>query len=227
MITVYEGDIGSGKSYMLARDLVRVLQRNLSWFNSGLPMRKVAIDFPVSKSLQEAFKDMLIGWDELEVLPGFKDCDVFMDDMTTKLDNMTWEHTPYTIRKWFRVHERLGCDIYANAQNFSEVNITVRRLANVVYLVQKRFGSKRPTATKPVVKKVWGLLLVTEVPRAVFSKERYDRKEEELGRTRPYLLRKRFCDVYDTAVVVPEVDWPPLECIIRTAPCGVTKHLHR
>lgn len=227
MIRVYEGDVGAGKSLMLSRDLMFCLQRNRIWFEKGITKikRKVACNFPINKDVVAEYGDLLVGWEQLEQLTEMEQTDVFMDDMATLLDSKHWEHTPFKVRKWFRVHERMGCDFYSNAQNFSEVEISIRRLTNSVVHVQKFIGSQRPMATKPVIRRIWGVLFLWEVPREQFTKERYERKYEGIPRVE--FIRKTDCAVYDTAVIIKDTGWPPLEHIERSCnTCGKVKAIH-
>lgn len=228
MITGWIGKKGSGKSYMMAKCLIGILNRNRDWFEKGHTeiMRKVYIDFPINADILEEFKLYLRTWDDLSELPSLKDCDVFADDITARFDSRIWHLLSFDIREWLRVSERLGCDFYFNAQDFSHVEKTFRDLTDLVFHCTKQMGSDRPTITKPKIKRIWGIIRVAEVDEQDFRKLSFD-QSRYLGEGKMNWISKKYCHVYDHAVVIKHKELPLLQCIIRTAQCGKIIHSHK
>lgn len=212
----YIGDKGQGKSYMLARELVAILQRNHKWHTKlKLPLRKVAVmrTLGLRDSFVAQWSEYLTFFNEINDLPMLKECDVFLDDISMRLDSRSWELLTQPSREWLYGSERLGCDVFFTAQKFSRVEITFRLLTDKVYLCTKGIGSKRPTATKPQVKRVWGLIYTMEIPKEVYQSEGFNQDEYRGGR--PHLLRKRFTNVYDHSNVSLSEGYADAQCIAR------------
>jgi len=224
----YIGDKGEGKSYMLAKELVRTLKQNQRWHeHNGLPIRRVAVmnTLGLSAWFKDAWKKYLTYFNEIQEISTFKETDVFVDDISMRLDSRNWELLPQAAREWLYGSERLGCDLFFTAQKFSRVEITFRLLTDVVYLCTKRWGSPRPSATRPQVKKVWGIIQTTAIPKAEFQKDSFN--QDLYGGGKWHLLRRRFTDVYDHTNVTLSEGYAPYQHIVRVCPeCGYDKPRH-
>jgi len=228
MIHIWEGNTGQGKSYMTAIDTLMLLHRNKKWFDKGKTKirRMVATNMAVSKKIHEKYKDYLVYWEELEQLVELRQCDVIFDDMATYLDSQRWIDTPMSVKRWLRLHEHYGCDIYGNAQDFLTIDPSVRRLTGTVERVTKVLGSRRPSATKPEVKMIWGILFIREVAREEMDKD--DIKRTYKGFPRIEFLFRRNCEVFDTTQDMQMSEYPPLHHIERkclTCSKIVAKHV--
>jgi len=224
----YIGDKGQGKSYMLARQLVSNLFRNQEWHEKkGLPLRKIMVmdTLGLNPIFAESWKDYLQFFTNLDDISQFREADVYVDDISMRLDSRGWELLTQGARQWLYGSERFGCDFYFTAQKFSRVEITFRLLTDVVYLCTKTWGSPRPTATKPEVKRVWGIINVLDVPKATFQSDKFN--QDELGGGRMVWLSRKYTDIYDHKNISLSDTYAPLICIEREAPCGKVVHIHK
>lgn len=222
------GDKGQGKSYMLARHLVRTLKRNRNWHTKlKLPLRHVAVmeTLGLSEKFREAWKEYLVFFNEIDDLKEIRESDVFIDDISMRLDSRSWELLTQGAREWLYGAERLGCDLFFTAQKFSRVEITFRLLTDQVFMCTKGFGSKRPSATKPTIKRIWGFIHTMRIPKADYQAEGFNQDQYSGGM--PHWLSKKYTSVYDHTNVSLSQGFPPLQCIERTAPCGKVVHVHR
>jgi len=217
MNTGWIGRKGQGKSAMMARELLRVLARNKKWHERlGLPIRKVCVMFGLADWFKEDWAEYLVEWSDIVELPKFKECDVFADDITTRLDQTQWRLLGMDVKEWLRANERHGCDFYFNAQNFAEVEITFRRMTDVVYYCEKVIGSRRPSATRPEVKKVWGIIRTLQIPEDEFRKEGWTQSRlGETNRGRIHWLSRKLTDIYDHTTVLPPPDLPKLKHYVQ------------
>lgn len=227
MIHIYDGNTGQGKTYMSGLDTLRLLKRNKYWYTSGKikEPRLLATNMALSNAIVEEFKGYILYWQEMEQLVTLRNCDVIFDDMATYLDSQRWMDTPLSVKRWLRLHEHYGCDIYGNAQDFLTIDPSVRRLAGTVEYVSKLIGSRRPSATKPKINHIWGIITVRRVKSEELDKERIKRTYE--GFPRIEFIRKRICNVFDTTQDIEAGEYPHLQHIERNCPsCGEIKVRH-
>lgn len=211
------GDKGQGKSYLLAKQLVRILKRNQIWHEKyELPKRPVCVmtTLGLSDWFVEQWTEYLVFFTEIQQLALISESDVFVDDISMRLDSRNWELLPQDTREWLYGSERLGCDLYFTAQKFSRVEITFRLLTDAVYVCTKGWGSPRPSATRPEVKRVWGIIFENEVPKSEYQKESFN-QDEWSGGGRWHWLSKRYTSVYDHTNVTLTQGYAPLRCIVR------------
>jgi len=197
-IHIWEGNTGQGKTYLSSYDALHLLRRNVSWYEHGKikTPRKIATNIALNPAIVKEFAPFIEYWNDLEQVVGLRECDVIFDDMAAYLDAQRYKETPIAVKRWLRLHEHYGCDIYGNAQDFLTIDISVRRLVTQVHRVKKIIGSRRPSATKPAVKKVWGILFARAVDPKDFVKESIER--HYTGIPQIYFLKKRICNAFDT-----------------------------
>jgi len=228
MISIYEGNTGQGKTYMTAFTMLKLLERNLRWLKQHKidRPRLVATNMSVGREILEKYSQYIVYWQELEQLIELRQCDVIFDDMATYLDSQRWTDTPNSVKRWLRLHEHYGCDIYGNAQDFLTIDASVRRLTSLVTRITKIVGSRRPSATKPAVKHVWGVLMLREVNKE--NRDKDDVKREYEGWPRIEFLRRKYCELFDTAQEMKMSEYPPVHHIERaclTCGKGIVKHI--
>lgn len=224
----YIGDKGQGKSYMLSKQLVSNLYRNAHWHEKkGLPKRMIYVmnTLGLNPKFSEEWKEYIVFFEHLDDIRNMREADVYVDDISMRLDSRGWEFLTQGARQWLYGSERFGCDFYFTAQKFSRVEITFRLLTDVVYLCTKTWGSPRPTSTKPIVKRVWGIINVLDVPKSIFQSDKFN--QDEFGGGRMHWLSKKYTDVYDHKNISLSGDYAPLMCIERSAPCGKIVHIHK
>jgi len=221
MIIIYDGNTGQGKTYMTSLETLRLLRRNEHWFKSKRTKirRLVATNIALSENIKNRYKDYIVNWVDMEQLVGLRQCDVIFDDMSAYLDSQRWADTPMSVKRWLRLHEHYGCDIYGNAQDFLTIDPSVRRLTYEVLHVAKLVGSRRPSATKPLVKHIWGILIVRRVKNEEMDKEKIKRTYEGIPKLE--FIRKKICQVFDTSQDLIVGEYPPLHHIERNClECG-------
>jgi len=228
MISVYVGNTGQGKTYVTACKALELLKRNKRWYEKKRTMQKriVVSNMSFSKEIENLYQGYIQYWTDLEQLIGIRQGDVIFDDMGTYLDSQRWMDTPNSVKRWLRLHEHFGCDIYGNAQDFLTVDPSVRRLTYFVTHIVKVFGSRRPSATKPAVKYIWGLLMLRNVAEYEFDKEKI--KYEYEGMPNFKLISREVCEVFDTTQELAVGEYPPLHHVERSCPVClkvVAKHI--
>jgi len=223
---VYTGNTGSGKSLKLATTGLELLNRNIKYYKKTGMKRTVASRLRFSKHIEDRYGDFIVYWNDMEQLVNFKDCDILWDEISADLDSTQWEKVPMRVRWWFRMHDKYGVDIYATAQDFITIFNGFRRLTDKVFVMRKLIGSRRPSATRPKIKNIWGVVLVWSVKKEDFLKEsvefRYDNIIPDF-----YLIRRKYCEAYDTRQEIQPADYPPLIHQKRHCEtCGYEKILH-
>jgi len=218
-IHMNEASPGNGKTYMSSITFLGLLKRNIKWHQSGkIPrIRPIATNIKINRNIVEAYPDYIIEWENISDMINFRECDVIFDDMGSYLDAQRWADVPMSVKRWFRLHEHYGVDIYANAQNFSDVVGSVRKLTISLTRTFKIIGSRRPAETKPRVKKVWGLFVTRKVNMADFEKDLESRTYSDIiGSWQT--LRRKYCNIFDTLQDIEASDWPNFEHIERYCP---------
>lgn len=164
-------------------------------------------------SFADEWQEYLQFFTNLDDIANFREADVYVDDISMRLDSRGWEYLTQGARQWLYGSERFGCDFYFTAQKFSRVEITFRLLTDVVYLCTKTWGSPRPTATKPKVKRIWGIINVLDIPKSVFQAEKFN--QDELGGGKMKWLSRKFTDIYDHKNISLSSDYADLTYIER------------
>jgi len=228
MISIWEGNTGQGKTYMLGKTTLWMLARNKKWYDKGLTKkpRLLYTNMVLSQKVTEKYKGYIHYWSDLTQLVGIRQADIIFDDMATYLDAQDWIHIPESVKRWLRLHEHYGCDIYGNAQDFNTIYKSVRLLTGRLRRVRKILGSKRPAETKPPVSGIWGVLVWRDVANKDFGKDKEERKE--FGMPHVEFLRRKHCEIFDTSQDLESSDWPPLQHIQRVCvECSEMKVIHR
>jgi len=228
MINIFVGNTGQGKTYMSALTALELLNRNWHWYKKGKTkvMRKLATNMALNPQLKKKFPEMIVDWNDMEQLINLRECDVIFDDMSAYLDSQRWQDTPMSVKRWLRLHEHYGCDIYGNAQDFLTIDPSVRRLTYSVKHVSKLMGSRRPSATKPEVKHIWGVLITREVAEEVMDQEKLKYKYVSWFPQLEF-IKKEICNVFDTTQDLQVGEYPALHHIERKClTCSEVKLRH-
>lgn len=227
---IYEGLPDQGKSYMTARLVYLRLKVNSTWWakkKTKVP-RLVAINPKVMKLAPwvekkygiypNGFIKYYAGLKELSTL---RQCDVFLDDMGTQFAARRWQEMTSDITDWFRLMGHYECDVYGNAQDFLDIDVSIRRKTRAVVSLKKLFGSARPGESYPPIKHIYGVILQHRVHYSELDKEQWKRTESKLGW--PIWISKFNCSIYDTLQKIEKAEYPPYECIER----GCTNPEHK
>jgi len=202
MKRVYTGFESAGKSYLLAIDARNLIIRNSEWARVlKLPVRPILSNMSFTPEFEEFAKDMevpIIYWKSLEEIKNFSECDIICDEIGKFFDSRFWEKLSLEIRTWCSEGAKKGIHWYAGAQDFAQVDKSFRRLVQPGDLVQvtKVMGSRRPSATMPPVKKIWGILFLRNLNPQGYSE---DKKEfEGSGFPSIKFIHRRYCEIFDT-----------------------------
>lgn len=226
MFSVITGGIGSGKSLATSKIALELLVRNEKWNQKkkNRVIRKVYSNIKFSPWVENKYGHLLEYWDDLEQLISIRDADIIWDEISIHLDATMWRETTIGVKSFLRQHRKYGVDIYGNVQDFTTVDISARRLVQELWLISKLLGSRSPSATKPLVRRIWGLCVKRKVKYECYDLERlkYEFDSWEL-----MFIRKKLCSVFDTRQVIESGVYPPLKHIERHClTCGLKKASH-
>jgi hypothetical protein len=227
-----EGPPGQGKSLSMARTVRDLLIRNLKYHAAGGPLRYVYSNTKFTTDFEEFYAPGLRYWSSLEQLTGLRDCDIIWDEIATELDSRNWPLLSEEVRRFLSQYRKRGLDIYSNTQDYSMVDTRARMMITNVVVLRKLFSSPDPSATKPEIKRVWGVVMQRQLLN--WRKLAPDAKRE-YGMPSFWLIRKMDCDVYDTQQDIERTDPPPLRHIEQKCEhfddpdheCSYCKVVHR
>lgn len=226
MIKLIEGNTGQGKTYLTSMQTLLLLERNKKWYEKKKTkqLRTLVTNIALADDVVKKYPNQIYYWQDLEQLIVIKNADVIFDDMASYLDAQRWTDTPLSVKRWLRLHEHYGVDIYGNAQDFLTIDISVRRLVTRLDRVYKILGSRRPSATKPDIKIIWGILLTRELD---ISKYKSDTEKVTMGWPKVEFIKRKYCKVFDTMQDIQQSEYPALHHIERSCnTCGDTKIRH-
>ena len=229
MKVVYTGLESSGKSLALAMKAEDILHRNAKWLRKSGIMRPIVSNIAFSEKFKyeaEQLGIVVMTWENLDDLILFRDCDVFIDELGTYFDSRSWSSLSLEVRRWIAQGAKSGIEIYAAAQDFSQIDISFRRLTNEVYHIIKLLGSPRPSATRPPVRFIWGLCIKWELDARSFKTEQAEMK---LAWIFPsiFFIRKYFCGLFDTTQFLKRSTPPHFKHYVRECPdCDFKKTFH-
>jgi len=226
-IFLWTGEPGSGKGIKLSDTAISTLKRNKRWHEKfNLPIRKIAINAKLSKTISKEFEDFIVYWDDPLQLIKMRGVDIFWDEISSYLDSTEWKNLDPRIRHFLRLHRHYGIDIYGTTQDLPTVDISMRRLISEVHRCTKAMGSPDVHETKPVVKRPWGIIFIRAVKKQAWKKEATDYEYQWIPKM--LFITKKRCEAYDTTeeLFVPTA-YPPLKHISRKcADCGFEKISH-
>jgi len=241
MKVIYSGLESSGKSLKLAMTAVDIAYRNSKWFAQqrkdfdklGQPqfIAKYGRDFPVSRPIVSNLRfsdeftkyceeELLVPiqyWHEIHELIELRDCDVIIDEVGNYFDSRMWELLSLDARRWLSQAAKTGVEMYGSAQDFAQVDKAFRRLVNHLLLIRKIVGSRRPSATKPPVTRIWGLCMMHELDPNGYDE---DKKKFVSSGLVPnfFFISRRYCEIFDTGQKIERSQPAPFQHIERH--CG-------
>jgi len=226
MITVVTGLPGSGKSVDTAYRALRLLRRNKQWFRKTGQLRKVASNIKFSKRIEDKYGSYITYWEDPLELCRMKDVDIIWDEIATHLDSTQWQNLPLGVKRFLQQHRKRGIDIFANTQSFKTIDVSMRRLVERLYHLQKLFGSRSPSPTRLPVKFVWGLVLKRLVDPESYEGEKVDYQYKMWTF---FWLDKKTCEVFNTTQEILIGKYPPLRHMVRECEdphCDFQKVIH-
>jgi len=205
----------------------RILRRNSQWFYKSGIARPIYSNLFFSKSFEERAIGLgvpIYYWKDLDELIEIQNADVLMDEVGNYFDSRGWSELSLDVRRWLTQAAKSGVEIYGTAQDFAQIDKAFRRLVNELIHIRKVLGSPRPSATRPAVTRVWGLCLERELDPVGY--------DEDSFKTRgifpwPFLIRRKYCDIFDTTQKILKSKPAPLRHVARVCPdCGISKIVH-
>jgi len=243
MKAIFSGLEDSGKSLKLAMIAVDLVYRNSKWLQkqekdllelgqqgfeekyeryaikkpfvrpitSILPFKPRFLDFAAEHRVP------INDWSEsrsvISDLESLRSTDLIIDEVGTYFDSRTFKDLPLSTRLWLAQASKLGVDIYGAAQDFSQVDISFRRLTNELYEITKIIGSPRPDISRPPVEHVWGLCMLRELNPIGYDEKNKYASQKSLPSF--FFIQQKFCEVYDTNKRVPKAEFPPFRHVLR------------
>ncbi len=241
MIIIYSGLPGSGKSYRLARQAVRILYRNKKAYEKTGVRRQLWSNLKFAETVEQEFgvtrhaKDLfeaekistgfITYWTDLEQLTAVRDCDVLMDEVGTYFDSRLWADLPQEVRRWAAQHRKFGIDIFGTAQDFAQIDKSFRRLTSDLLYLTKIIGSRDISSTRPPPKFIWGVTFVRRLDPTVYDELKS--KFASTGLPQFMIIDRRGVEVFDTrAEVAFSKDVPLRHIDKRCLKCGLQKAVH-
>lgn len=229
MKVIYSGLEGSGKSLKLAMVAEKVVLRNSKWLKKSGIIRPIVSNLVFSDSFVSFAEKKgipIIYWKTLEELISYEDCDIFIDEVGNYFDSRGWESLSLDVRSWLSQGSKSGIEIYGSAQDFAQVDKAFRRLVNDLYFITKITGSRRPSPTKPPVKRIWGLCLMREIEPMGYDEDKSKFKSKSIIPSF-YFISKHACSIFDTRLKIVKSPPMPLKHVCRSCPdCGFAKVVH-
>jgi hypothetical protein len=211
MIEIYTGKCGTGKTLKLADRMCGILARNARWNKKSGANRKIATNLRINPEFIAHYKNQIVYWSDPLELVKFRDVDIFWDEISTHLDATQWASLPLDVKRFLQQHRKKGVDIYGTTQTFATVDVSMRRLVDILWVCRKIIGSRNPSPTKPPVRAIWGLIWLSAIAPMTFE----DEKPKHDGWDW-LLINRDLCNVYDTTQEIEMGHYPPLKHIVRT-----------
>jgi len=200
MKIIYSGLESSGKSLKLAMVATELVYRNSKWRKRSGKIRPIVSNMAFAQPFIDWAQSMgvpLEYWQNLDDLIKRSDCDVLCDEVGTYFDSRMWADLSLDVRRWLAQGAKVGIEFYGAAQDFAQVDKSFRRLCNELYLVRKLIGSRRPSATKPPVKHVWGICMMSQLDPQGYKE---DEKKFVGASIIPsfFLIERKYCEIFNT-----------------------------
>jgi len=217
---IYTGPEDAGKSYQLALMAGQLVERNAKWQKVTKVQRPIFSNLEFQPWFEKFAAERNVPiryWKNLEDLPSMSEGDLIIDEMGTYFDSRTFKDLPLDVRLWVAQASKLGTDIYGSAQDFAQVDVSVRRLVsgnnNALYLIDKIAGSQRPAKTKPPVGRIWGVCTKREIDPLGYDEQ--TKKFANKGLPSFFFLRSEVCRIFDTTKRIAKSAPPPYKHVER------------
>jgi len=215
MKIIYSGLESSGKSLRLAIEAERLVYRNNNYFKKNKKERPIYSNMKFSEQFELWAKNSNVPiryWHNLDKLILIENADVLMDEVGNYFDARGWAELNLDVRRWLTQGAKSGVEIYGTAQDFAQVDKAFRRLVNRLYHIRKVLGSGRPSATRPPIKRIWGLCLQRELDPTGYDEDKFKVKSIIPGF---FFIKRRFCSIFDTNQKIVRSSPPPLKKVVR------------
>lgn len=217
MITVYTGLPGSGKTVMLARKALALLEQARTLERKHNVIRKVKTNVALSPLIVKEYGKYLEHFTDLYTMHQWKDCDIVIDELAVYFDSHEWERTTQDTKAFLRLHRHYKVNIWGVAQDFLTVDKSFRRLTAHLYHIDRIFAFREPTLSNPEPKHPFLLSVIREVMPTLWEVEKEYYQYIPATTTYEFFTKKDF-SIFDTHADLPPVPLPPLKREIRVCP---------
>jgi len=202
MKVIFSGLESSGKSLRLAMMASEVAHRNAKWKEESGISRPLASNMKFSEEFERYVQEKLgleiIYWSNIDELIKLENTDVFIDEVGNYFDSRLWQDLSLDARRWLTQGAKTGIEIYGSAQDFAQVDKSFRRLVNFLFHIRKIVGSRRPSPTKPPVKKIWGICMVSELDPATYNEDKSKFSNKGALDFSFFFIEREYCEIFDT-----------------------------
>lgn len=236
MKVIFSGLEDSGKSLRLAMTAANLVARNSKWYVRQLRdfkklgpiafQKKYEIEKPMVRVIKsnirfkehffkwatEEMRIPIIYWKDLDQILYDDNCDIIMDEVGRYFNARKWQELSSDALGWLTQSSKRGVEIYGAAQDFSQVDVNFRRLVGGrggLFHIRKIVGSRRPSATKPPVKTIWGVCTMVELDPIGYDTATSLFKHKSILPT-PFFISRQYCEIFDTKQKIAQGDPPKL-----------------
>jgi len=232
---IFSGLEGSGKSLRLAMQVQKIVERNAKWKAASGITRPIYSNLHFSEEFRnyaESEGIPIYYWNDLDQLIQIEQADVIIDEVGNYFDSRMWTDLSLDARRWLTQGSKMGIELYGTAQDFAQVDKAFRRLVNELYHVTKMFGSPRPSATRPPVKRIWGVCSMVSLDPQGYSEDDDKFSRISLLSFRYFRIRKKHCEVFDTTQKIERSAPSPFRhvkrvCELHGVGCDFSKVEHK
>lgn len=227
MKIIYTGLESSGKSLMLARTALGVLERNHNWYTRFGFRRLVYSNLRFNDDISSKYKDYIVYFDEIREIIDKTGCDIIFDEISSHFNALKREPLPLSVNKWLRQGAKQGVHFYATAQEFHDIHLDFRRRVHKCFYISKLFGSSRGGDCLPPVSHIWGLCLVRELNIRPYNELAPEFIPVLSGGLSFLFISRFYASIFDTHQVIKKGEELPFEHYVRKChTCGYTKTFH-
>lgn len=209
-----------------------ILHRNAKWLKKSGIARPIASNMRFSDEFEEYAQENGIPikyWQNVDELVMMDNVDVFIDEVANYFDARLWADLSQDARRWLTQGAKTGVEIYGSAQDFAQVDKSFRRLVNHLHHIKKICGSRRPSPTKPPVKRIWGVCMVSELDPATYDEQKSKFGNKGIGDFSFFFIDRTYCEIFNTNQKIVRSQPAKLRHIARECElenCHVLKTLH-
>lgn len=212
---IIEGKPGQGKSLYTARLAKQLIKRNKKIFDKYGIKRQVYSNIKFAQWFEDWAGDFLAYWNSTADVVSLRNADLLWDEIATELDSRNFANLSEELKRFLSQYRKRGVDIYANTQDFSMIDARARLMITRVATLTKVIGSRDPSATKPTIPRIWGLVIIRDLQNILADDP--SRKKYNVFFSW-FFIERVDIEIYDTTQDVPLSPPLPLRKEVRFCP---------
>lgn len=203
MKIIFSGLEDSGKSLKLGMTVSNLVVRNSKWQKKTRVRRPIYSNMKFSENFENwaASKQVkIVYWKDLDQIIFLDDVDIIIDEVGNYFNARKFAELSLDATRWITQSSKRGVEIYGAAQDFSQIDVAFRRLVGGrggLFHVRKLLGSRRPSATKPPVKFIWGVCSIVELDPINYDSTTSLFKPKSIIPSF-FFISRQYCEIYDT-----------------------------